>query len=384
MKPIVVSVPGVKAPIAPSPGFAKKDLATEHLELGALCAYGCSYCSSNTGNYLRINRQEFLGAIEEQTGRRIAQVPVFEEQKDPVTKRRLRVLTHEREAALHIRFDDVLERLAAQLDGKPASFGEGKTLVFSMLTDSFAPAVVGTGVTRAALELLLKRTSFRIRVLTKSAIVGTDPWREFFFGWRKRFVVGLSIGNLDRAWARAVEIGTSSPTARVKALHRLQDDGIAAFGMLCPIFPHVEGDALEDLVEAIRPEMCETIWAEPFNDRQSGAAIRDGYPEGSPWRKWMNQAFGLDGTQRERGLWSSYATKLYEHLRTIAVRDGWIDRLKFLLYEGDIGPGDAWRFEGLKGVLLQGPKGDDGRSKNPGFAYLEKKARRARRAAIRS
>ena len=59
MKNIVVSVPTISQPIRPSPGFAKKELSTYKLDIMALCGFGCSYCSSNSGNYLRIHRERF-------------------------------------------------------------------------------------------------------------------------------------------------------------------------------------------------------------------------------------------------------------------------------------------------------------------------------------
>ena len=40
--------------------------------------------------------------------------------------------------------------------------------------------------------MVLDRTSFRIRVLTKNAVVGSKPWVDFFAKHGDRFVVGLS------------------------------------------------------------------------------------------------------------------------------------------------------------------------------------------------
>jgi len=94
---------------------------------------------------------------------------------------------------------------------------------------------------------VLERTSFRIRILTKNAIVSSERWINFFRQAKDRFVVGLSIGTVDDAWAKRVEIGTSRPSARLQALRNLQEAGIPTYGMLCPVFPDVlEGDALLD------------------------------------------------------------------------------------------------------------------------------------------
>ena len=60
MKNIIVHVENMKTLIKPAPGFVKKDLADYKLDIVALCGFGCLYCSSNMGNYLRINQKEFL------------------------------------------------------------------------------------------------------------------------------------------------------------------------------------------------------------------------------------------------------------------------------------------------------------------------------------
>ena len=57
MKPKLVSIPSVKEPIQPSPGFAKNSLSDFKLDIMALCQFGCRYCSSNWGNYLWIHRE---------------------------------------------------------------------------------------------------------------------------------------------------------------------------------------------------------------------------------------------------------------------------------------------------------------------------------------
>src|SRR5436190_10810494 len=172
-KPLVVNVPSIKEPIQPSPGFAKKQLSDFKLDVMSLCQYGCSYCSSNSGNHLRINRKRFADLTEQQLGERL--LPA-------------------NEPSLTIQWPEVLERLEAQLSAKPIDWGAGQTLVYSMLTDGFSPLVVRQGITEKALRLVLEKTSFRIRVLTKNAIVGQDYWIRFFREHSERFVVGLSIG----------------------------------------------------------------------------------------------------------------------------------------------------------------------------------------------
>src|SRR5262249_49154110 len=138
---------------------------------------------------------------------------------------------------LTFHWSDLLEKLKAQLSTKDRLWGKNKTLIFSMLTDGFSPSLVADGTTRAVLELVLEHTSFRIRVLTKNAVVGSPEWVRFFKSHPGRFVVGLSTGTTDDQWSRSIELGTSPPSMRLDALRSLQKAGVPTYGMLCPIFP---------------------------------------------------------------------------------------------------------------------------------------------------
>ncbi len=351
MKNKIVDVPSIKRPIQASPGFAKKKLSEYKLDILGLCGFGCRYCSSNEGNYLRIKRRPFADRTLEQLGERLfpADTP-----------------------SLMFTWPDVLERLDEQLAGKPPDWGRGKTLVFSMLTDGFSPELVRRGVTERALVAVLNRTSFRVRVLTKNAIVGTPKWIRFFQTYPGRLVVGLSTGTLDDDWARRIEIGTSLPTARLRALRKLQDAGVPTYGMLCPVFPDLlERDALDSLISHIRPEVVEHIWAEPYNDRNNWSIVRDGYAPGSFGHHWFTDVYENGHIEQ----WSRYATDLYRRLKRRAHRDGWIDKLRYLLYERDIVERDAATYRGLHGVLLQSTPDEDGLSSNEFVAREQRRTR---------
>lgn len=346
MKTQLVTIPSIKDPIKKSPGFAKKELADYKLDIMGLCQFSCKYCSSNEGNYLRINRERFAEMTREQTGE---------------------VLLPATSPELSFRWGDFEERLDAQLATKPAGigladgmWGHGHTLVFSQLTDAFSPWAVAEGLTERTLDKVLRYTGFRIRVLTKSAVVGTDKWIERFRVHPGRFVVGLSIGTLDDEWARRVEIGTSSPTARVKALHRLQDAGVATFGMLCPIFPDaLAGEGVERLVAAIRPDRCETVWSEPYNDRGNWHHVAAGYPDDTPEGKvsrFMVRSM-FEGPDH-RKIWSAYAVSLYE--RVTHALGGEAHKHRYLLYQDTMTAVARESMSGAPGVLFQskedGPK----------------------------
>jgi hypothetical protein len=264
---------------------------------------------------------------------------------------------------------DVIQQLRVELSGKDPQWGSGKTLVYSMQTDGFSPHLVQTGITEEALRLVLEKTSFRIRILTKNAVVGKDHWLHFFEQYRDRFVVGLSIGSLDDAWAKRVEMFTPPPTRRLNALRALQDAGIATYGMLCPMFPDLLDDAgLERLIDLVQPDLVEHVWAEPYNDRQNWEKVRAGYPAGSGGYRWFTDVY----ERRNRAIWSAYATDLYLHLRDKARAEGWLQKLRYLLYESWITESDAERFGGLDGVWLQCKPAKDGKSRNRSLARYQR------------
>lgn len=129
------------------------------MDIARLCEFGCTYCYATLITPLRIYSEELADLTEEQIGERIYP------ENDP---------------GLTFEYPDIIENLEKQLSKMKKSWGRGHTLVFSMLTDGFSPNLVKTGVTEEALTIVLERTSFRIRVLTKNQIVGTKKWIEFF------------------------------------------------------------------------------------------------------------------------------------------------------------------------------------------------------------
>lgn len=208
-------------------------------------------------------------------------------------------------------------------------------------------------------------------MLTKNAIVGSGEWLSYFLKHPGRFVVGLSVGTLDDNWARRIELGTPSPSERLAALGALQDAGVPTYGMLCPMFPDVlDNNGLESLVSRIQPSKCEHVWAEPYNDRVNWKTVQSGYPTGSAGHQWFTDTYERDTP----GSWSRYATSVYHRLYNVAQRDGWLGKLRYLLYERQVSDQDSLEFEktSLAGVLLQSHPGADGLSVNPYIANLER------------
>ena len=347
MKNQVVNLACPFHPVKVSPGFYKKDLADFHLDIMGWCGYNCTYCSSPWGNYLRINRESFADITEEQLGERTY----------PLTN-----------PYLTFQYPDFVEKLDAQLGGVDKSFGEGRELVFSQLTDGFSPIALGRGITRYALDRIIESTSFTIRVMTKNAVVGTDPWIRYFLQNQERFIIGLSIGTTNDDWQRQVEMGTSSPSARIKSINKLINAGVRTYTMVCPVFPHVlHGNIFEDLLEQLNPVKQEHIWTEPYNDRTNWDIVSDGLDDDHPDKSWLYHCYKLENYY----MWSDYAADLYERILKKSEADGWEDKFTYLLYEAHIESQDVHRFGDLHGVLLQCAKDDDEYSKHSDFRNLQ-------------
>lgn len=326
--------------------WPKKELADFHLDALLFCEFACRYCSSNSLPHLNFKLPEIRKIVLEETGE------VF----DPHNA-----------GHIVVAYREIVAALDKELSQKRRKPGAEKTLVYSQLTDGFSPVLVKTGTARRILELLVEKTQYRIRILTKNAIVGKPEWVDFFAEHAERFVVGLSIGSLDGDFAQKMESRTSKPLSRIESLHKLQDAGVATFGMLCPVFPQIlDTNELERLIDSVRPELCERVWAEPYNERHNWEHVRACYDEGSDMWDWMTRVFEED----DKALWSRYATDLYLRIHTKAIEEGWSDKLRYLLYEEEITTQDARAFAGLSGVLLQSKPDGSGKSRNGAFASL--------------
>ncbi len=346
----VVIIPAPKSLICKCDGFKKKELASYKIDLIKECGYNCTYCTSPFGMDMKFRKNSIQKAIDEQYPGKDYTIHT---------------------PGITIEYYNLISSLDNQLRKMNKSFGAGEVLMFSQLTDAFSSRLVNQGYTKVALDLILNHTSFRIRVLTKNAIIGDDDWIEYFEKYRDRFIVGLSIGTTDDRWALKVERGTSSPSDRLKALHNLQNAGISTFGMLCPIFPDVvQLNKVGELIDKINPDIVENIWAEPFNSHTAGIwkGVRSGFRKDSEQYKWLTQAYENGDTK----LITQYHSDLYSQLLNHAIENEWTHKFIYLLYEKYITHDHIDTFRGLVGVNSQSNKNDSGLSNNEVIAELQK------------
>jgi len=268
-------------------GFGHKRLC-DYLTVtaGTACAYGCEYCyaESTTTN------QQAVRDILTQNGKQFNEVVI---RRNNAVQHLVQDLTRNKkkneniQTAEELLTPELIETWGLKdqwsLQDRVAKYRgpewEGKVIYASPLVD-VAPTKELASETVEMCDAILRLTPFHIRLLSKSPIL-EDVAKQLAarfpdpqLGAKARVIFGLSTGTLDDKVAAAIERHAPSPSARIKALHRLQDNGFRTYGMLCPILPQKDAAAYKQFAQAamkaIRADKCEEIWAEAVNFRAGG------------------------------------------------------------------------------------------------------------------
>lgn len=213
--------------------------------LGLACGARCSYCYVES----QLGRHPAILRIQKELGLAFADFAVQKE--NPLTQLRAELLNRK---------------------GAPKFADEtDRRVVFSSPLVDVAANLPTAQQTVAACRLILENTHWQIRLLSKFALLKFIA--EKLAPFRDRMIYGLSTGTFDDAVAASIEKGTSSPTARLRALHWLQDNGFRTFAMICPSLPQENYAAFaNDAAQRVRMDRCEHVWAEVFNLR--GKSLR--------------------------------------------------------------------------------------------------------------
>ena len=229
-----------------SDAFSHKKLTTGPvMNLGDACVYSCAYCyveASSQGRFAEFLHGEGLG-FQDIVIRRCG--------RDGATT--------------------AIDTLGRQLGRKLWRNRAAKfETCFTSSTVDPAPNSELMEETAQAIALVLARTRWDVRVLSKSANLPRLAARvvELAPDAKKRMILGVSTGTSDDKLGRAVERGTALVSKRIESLHELQDGGFRTFGMICPSLPQADYEAFSKaMCKAIRAEKCEHVWAEPINVR---------------------------------------------------------------------------------------------------------------------
>jgi DNA repair photolyase len=144
--------------------------------------------------------------------------------------------------------------LAARVPKYMGAEWEGKVVITSPLVDP-APTKELAMESVEMCDMVLRLTRFHIRLLSKSPLIADVVAKELAErfpdekdGAKARIIVGLSTGTLDDKVAAAIERHVPSPSARLKALRWLQDEGFRTFAMMCPMLPQEDPAAYNAVV----------------------------------------------------------------------------------------------------------------------------------------
>lgn len=334
-------------PINEDSGFIHKRLCDgPTFTPGTACAYSCKYCYVES----MVLKQHAVASILKEAGHPFNRLVIRRREvlrnlaQDLTRKRRKSEQGHVAETTLT---PDLIQRWGLNgnwslADRAPKYDGrdwDGKVIFGSPLVDVASTKVLAQETTEMC-EMILRLTNLHIRLLSKSPLLA-EVAKELHkrlpddaTGAKARVVFGFSTGTIEDKIARAIETHAPSPSARINALHWLQDNGFRTYGMLCPILPQKDAAAYtsfaQTAMEKIRADQCEEIWAEAVNFRVGSA--NDGKDQDQEQERtsfkatlqallnggFTNQATLFETVANDPAAWESYSRTLFEVLASVA------------------------------------------------------------------
>jgi len=289
--------------------------------LGLACFFSCAFCYV----YSNLCRHAAVRRIMKETGLSFDQIAIVRNDPLPVLRSQL------------------LNRKGLRKYNDP----DDRRVVYASPLVDIAANLETARQTIEACRLILQHTNWQIRLLSKSALLKMVA--EALVEYKDRVIYGLSTGTFDDKLATSFERGTSSPTARLRSLHWMQDNGYRTFGMICPSLPQEDYDAFaKEAVSRIRADRCEHVWGEVINVRgKSLAATVAGLRAGG----FEEQAKVLEAVSgaKHKAAWEQYARNTFLALSRVVSPK----KLRFMQYvqEGKL---DWWQQQKSLGALLLG------------------------------
>jgi DNA repair photolyase len=249
-----------------------------------------------------------------------------------------------------VRRAGAIETIRQQLsksDGSPRFFDlqDRRVIYASPLVDVAANIELANETAEMCL-MILEKTNWQIRLLSKSPLL-TKIADQIPTKWEQRVIYGFSSGTLDDQIAKSIEIGTPLVSRRIAALHELQDRGLRTYGMACPILPQADPRVYAArVVEALRLDRCEHLWAEPLNFR--GASMiqtRDALRAAGQHQ----QSELFEEVCSSRDLWEQYARDMFLAFAEVVPAE----KLRFLQYVRKE-TRDWWQAQEHRGAVILG------------------------------
>jgi len=289
--------------------------------MGLLCHFSCSFCYVES----LLSRHSAITRICKEYGLTADQIVVEKENPLPILQDQLI------DAKGRRRYPDPNDR---------------RVIFASPLVDVAANQATALQ-TVAACRLILENTEWQIRLLSKSALLKSVA--EQLVEFKHRVIYGLSSGTFDDRLAGSFERGTSSPTARMRALHWLQDNGFRTFAMICPSLPQLDYDGFaRDTAERVRVDRCEHVWCEVLNVRGNSLVNTVAALTTNGFGSEAEQLMQVSGS-KNRDTWEAYARATFQaHAAVVPA-----DKLRFLQYVQKDHVA-WWRGQECRGAVLLG------------------------------
>ena len=299
-----------KTGIARTIGFEHKRLAEYSVNIGNICEFGCSFCYVPS---ITIKQKSVKSILDK--GYDIEEFSSYRSK------------------------ENVLYTVAQDL--RKIKRGDQGTVFFCTTCDPCA-IPEHTDISIAAIKMIMEKSNLQVRVLSKSVLIRDIA--EALFSYKKRITYSLSTGTSLEKISKAIEKNASAIKQRVEMLHWLQDNNFRTYGMICPVIPS-EVDRVKQLVDQIRPELCEDVWVEAVNVR--GKSLINTY------EKLMNAGLEKHAQELKRVMgnkndWRDYSKKLFLHFQKEMRDRGQLKKLHFLQY---VSPEDKEFFEKQEGAV---------------------------------
>lgn len=226
------------------------------------CAFGCAYCYARDTHRWTLER---AGDVGRQVAQSMPAWLAFER----------RVLVKQRAG------ERIREALRSSRAPRP-----GDTVVIGSATDPYQPAERRFRVTGTVLRALMVARDFSITIITKSPLVTRDIGLLQALSRRHEVGVHVSLICVDRELARRLEPRAPTPEARLRAVRRLADAGVAVSVNCMPVLPGItdSDEALEALVKQVAAAGARSMGAAALRLRASARrrylpVIREGFPQ---------------------------------------------------------------------------------------------------------
>ncbi len=147
----------------------------------------------------------------------------------------------------------------------------------STSSDPYPPEEERLRLTRWTLSVLLPR-GFRVLVITKGSLVARDA--DLLS--RGNAAVTITVTTMDRGLAARLEPGAPPPRERIRAMERLNAEGVPVGLRLDPIFPLLtdDPDSMREVLEAARSAGARFVVVSTFKARPDGLRrMVEAFPE---------------------------------------------------------------------------------------------------------